>query len=322
MDFLKAMLVYMSITFAGAVNSAVPATVTPVPDITPAPTAVVTTLTPAEAAVTNTVTPQATETPVPDPTITPNKGYKVLNYGAKGADVKKLQQRLKDLGYLSGNVDGAFGYQTKRAVMNFQKYNGLTQDGSAGSSTLTRLYEDPNVVPNPESITPSPVPTSTPDPEGNVPLEEDPVAIWAEQSSRVLLNGSFLEKKITVYERGTQLMLPLQELCEAAGWTCEAADASTLSLQAVGYQLQAEQDALAVTEKDADGNVTHCERYTVTVDGAAMACEQGDVVFYNGAWYLSDQLLANAFHANITLDKEEKTLILQILESHLADAVD
>ena len=44
----------------------------------------------------------------------------ILTVGAKGEDVKKLQQRLKDLGYLSGKVDGAFGGGTKRAVIAFQ----------------------------------------------------------------------------------------------------------------------------------------------------------------------------------------------------------
>ena len=66
----------------------------------------------------------------------------ILTVGAKGDEVKRLQQRLKDLGYLSGKVDGLFGGGTKRAVIAFQRRNGLNTDGEAGAETLNRLYSD------------------------------------------------------------------------------------------------------------------------------------------------------------------------------------
>ena len=72
----------------------------------------------------------------------------ILVVGAKGEEVKKLQQRLKDLGYLSGKVDGLFGGGTKRAVIAFQRRNGLETDGSAGPETLAKLYSD-DAVPAP-----------------------------------------------------------------------------------------------------------------------------------------------------------------------------
>ena len=75
----------------------------------------------------------------------------ILTVGAKGEDVKKLQQRLKDLGYLSGKVDGAFGGGTKRAVIAFQRRNGLTTDGVAGQETQSKLYaEDAKAAPGEE----------------------------------------------------------------------------------------------------------------------------------------------------------------------------
>ena len=64
----------------------------------------------------------------------------VLEFGSEGTKVRNLQQKLKDLGYLSGSVDGKFGIATQAAVIAFQKNNNLTADGKAGSATLSKLY--------------------------------------------------------------------------------------------------------------------------------------------------------------------------------------
>ncbi|MBQ6400456.1 MAG: peptidoglycan-binding protein [Clostridia bacterium] len=63
-----------------------------------------------------------------------------LQNGSEGAAVRQLQQQLKDLGYLSGSVDGSFGVATEAAVIAFQKNNNLTADGKAGTATLSKLY--------------------------------------------------------------------------------------------------------------------------------------------------------------------------------------
>ena len=63
-----------------------------------------------------------------------------LELGSEGSDVKALQQKLKDLGYLSGSADGKFGVATEAAVIAFQKNNNLTADGKAGTATLNKLY--------------------------------------------------------------------------------------------------------------------------------------------------------------------------------------
>ncbi len=65
-----------------------------------------------------------------------------LRKGSKGEAVKKLQQRLKDLGYYTPGVDSSYGDKTAAAVKAFQKKNGLTADGVAGASTLKKLYDD------------------------------------------------------------------------------------------------------------------------------------------------------------------------------------
>ena len=63
-----------------------------------------------------------------------------LELGSEGQAVRTLQQRLKDLGYDPGAVDGSFGEGTRAAVLAFQQRNGLTADGKAGTATLDRLY--------------------------------------------------------------------------------------------------------------------------------------------------------------------------------------
>ena len=62
-----------------------------------------------------------------------------LEIGDCGSEVKKVQQMLIDLGYLTGAADGIFGTKTYLAVKNFQKANKLTADGIVGASTLSRL---------------------------------------------------------------------------------------------------------------------------------------------------------------------------------------
>ncbi len=59
--------------------------------------------------------------------------------GDKGDAVKKVQKRLKELGYYSSSVDGDFGDATRKAVRSFQENNGLKNDGVVGKKTLEKL---------------------------------------------------------------------------------------------------------------------------------------------------------------------------------------
>ena len=59
--------------------------------------------------------------------------------GSTGATVTEIQTRLKAWGYYTGAVDGTYGSATEKAVKYFQKSNGLTADGQAGSETLAAL---------------------------------------------------------------------------------------------------------------------------------------------------------------------------------------
>jgi peptidoglycan hydrolase-like protein with peptidoglycan-binding domain len=67
-------------------------------------------------------------------------GYTVLQEGDKGDEVRKLQQKLKDLKYYSGSVDGSFGAGTEAAVRAFQSAMKLVVDGKAGPATQRALY--------------------------------------------------------------------------------------------------------------------------------------------------------------------------------------
>ena len=59
--------------------------------------------------------------------------------GSRGDEVRQIQTVLKNQGYYTGNVDGIYGTITKNAVIAFQKNNGLTADGIAGTKTLKAM---------------------------------------------------------------------------------------------------------------------------------------------------------------------------------------
>ena len=57
----------------------------------------------------------------------------------RGDDVAELQRRLNSLGFDARRVDGIFGADTHRALVDFQRSAGLVADGVCGSSTITAL---------------------------------------------------------------------------------------------------------------------------------------------------------------------------------------
>ena len=84
---------------------------------------------------------QSTPIPTVEPTPAPTaKAARTLKKGSTGEDVKKLQQALIDLGYLSDTADGTFGAKTQDAVTLFQAVNGLDADGLAGAKTQALLF--------------------------------------------------------------------------------------------------------------------------------------------------------------------------------------
>lgn len=59
----------------------------------------------------------------------------------RGDDVADLQLRLGTLGFDAGRIDGVFGPDTARALLDFQRNAGLATDGIAGHHTLVGLRQ-------------------------------------------------------------------------------------------------------------------------------------------------------------------------------------
>lgn len=127
---------------------------TPIPTYTPAPTP--------------TATERPTNAPTRKPTATPTSS--ALRNGSEGAKVKAVQQRLKQLGYLTGSADGVFGDGTEAAVKAFQKANGLTADGVVGTGTLNKLNSSSAKAKSTESQAKA---TARPTPRSYTPSEPE-----------------------------------------------------------------------------------------------------------------------------------------------------
>lgn len=337
MDFLKSLLIYMSVLFAMGVENA------PMPDPakmpTPKPTAVVT-ATPAPGVVTI-ATPEATASA---PTMTPNARYATLRSGDKGNEVKKLQRRLITLGYLKrGDDDGSYGNKTTTAVRNFQRANGLTADGVAGKTTLTHLYENPDVVYSSSVTTPTPKATATPRqqaaaantsvPENAAapiatPVPVDPetmVATWYKTGAKVLLNGKAVavlqhentqvtERAPTVYMHDDKIMLSLNELAKAAGdWNMDSSDGGSCSFSAAGFKVEIIAIRAVAGENDA---------YMAEVDGQPVNIEDGSVVYANGEWLVELSFLRDTIGAQGNWNQDENTLVLIVANKSLAGSDD
>ncbi len=76
-------------------------------------------------------------------TISPSKPpvhSRLLRKGDTGSDVKAVQARLRKLGFLDGKADGIFGRLTHKAVLAFQKDQGIKVDGIVGPVTYGCLF--------------------------------------------------------------------------------------------------------------------------------------------------------------------------------------
>jgi hypothetical protein len=70
---------------------------------------------------------------------TPIRTLHVTSPLTSGPDVLALQERLSELGYPVGELDGKYGPATATAVRAFQRDHGLHVDGVAGPMTLGEL---------------------------------------------------------------------------------------------------------------------------------------------------------------------------------------
>ncbi|MBQ2956958.1 MAG: SpoIID/LytB domain-containing protein [Clostridia bacterium] len=86
--------------------------------------------------------------PTPEPTKKPEESgeYKTLSYGDSGEAVKRLQIRLKELGYFDGQLGGNYLKITRAAVEAYQQANGWTVNGIASPELQKEIFEEANTV--------------------------------------------------------------------------------------------------------------------------------------------------------------------------------
>ncbi|MBQ7850887.1 MAG: peptidoglycan-binding protein [Clostridia bacterium] len=333
MDFLKTLLTYMALLTTLSVQEGPPPETVPTP--TPVPEWVVATQVPHQTEA-PTATPAPTNAPVA--TVKPNSRYETLRYQDRGNDVKKLQKRLIELGYMpAGSADGAFGYQTYNAVRDFQRANGLDADGVAGPATLTNLYENPAILPK---MTPTTVPTATPTPT-MAPIPTPPPAAetvravetiappatayeLTEVPDALVISGNTgkamvitqlvdgvevpLQPRLWMNADGEPVMA-LRDLVDCSdGWALQGSAADGLyTLQAAGYEVK-----LLLAGGGA----------RVTVDGKPVTLGENDVRTHGGVLYISGNFLRRTIDASVIFDLEEHSLVLFITEKNMAQATD
>jgi peptidoglycan hydrolase-like protein with peptidoglycan-binding domain len=122
---------------------------------------------------TTTVTAAA---PVPPVVVTPSPVE--LARGAEGAEVLRLQERLVQLHYDPGTVDGRYGEGTALAAMAFQKVSGLRRTGVADAATLEALAG----ATDPAPLVPTGAPTRV-----EVDMARQVLLVWIDgQLTRIL----------------------------------------------------------------------------------------------------------------------------------------
>ncbi len=127
-----------------------------------------------------------------------------LSYGSSGTEVKKMQQALKALGY-NVSADGSYGALTQMAVTQFQKRNGLTADGVAGSATLKLLYSGNAKEADPSADDNMSIDDSTGKANGPS-VSSVKLLHWFNEVKPSLKNGN----KLTVFDPATNLQWTLK----------------------------------------------------------------------------------------------------------------
>ncbi len=81
-----------------------------------------------------------------------------LRRASEGEAVKKVQARLKELGFFDGPISGYYMNQTVAAMKKFQSYNGLIADGLTDQNTWDVLFNQSDVVDSMSTPAPTPEP--------------------------------------------------------------------------------------------------------------------------------------------------------------------
>ena len=208
-------------------------------------------------------------------------GERIVMRGQEGDDVRLVQQRLYDLGYLSGSVDGKFGLQTQKAVRAFQRAHKLEKiDGKVGPRTIEALFgEDVIALPTPTPI-PTPTPVATPTPTATPDAARAPFAM---RKMDFIIDGQSARLMVGLTDADEPLY-PLCGVMERLAYDV-AYDGKG------GWQLvQRETGAqLAVMTGESEGL---CENALAIVDGVILLSDENQRVYaYAGEAYLNAAML-------------------------------
>ena len=83
---------------------------------------------------------------------------------ANAEQVRQVQQKLNDIGYHAGSVDGVLGPHTESALRQFQRARNLDATGHIDSKTLAALERERTGRPT-SKVRPDPRPVETPEQE-------------------------------------------------------------------------------------------------------------------------------------------------------------
>lgn len=102
-----------------------------------------------------------TESNVPMPEL-PVMFEKELKRDSKGEAVKKLQERMKLLGYFDGPISGNYQDKTIKAVQRIQTQNGMKATGRTDEATWNLIFNDRGLVMPDQTPKPAPTPEQSP----------------------------------------------------------------------------------------------------------------------------------------------------------------
>lgn len=114
----------------------------------------------------------------PIPETEPQPVYHLLQQGDKGEEVRRLQEKLIELGYLNDKADGSYGPKTAAAVKELNEANGLGSSTMADSVTQDMVFSG----------------LANPRPEPEIPLQIGPSFKWEDVSA---VNTFFFNVQVT-----------------------------------------------------------------------------------------------------------------------------
>lgn len=167
------------------------------------------------------VTIEPTAEPTPEPTIEPR-----LREGDSGEEVKQIQQRLRELGFMTGAADGRFGPKTGQGVIDFKRhlYDMAQEEAEAAKVEEAIETEEANeILPAEEAIEPEAAMEAEPAAEEEAEPTFDSTV--DEETYRLLAEKGFDEYqgKLTVGSSGAETRR-LQQRLQTLGYSAGKAD--------------------------------------------------------------------------------------------------